>query len=146
MAIIVCGFPGVGKSHAFYNRGKYVISDSDSSKFKNNFPTDYVRHIAEVSSREYIDFVFVSSHEDVRLALRNAGLSYYLVMPSIDCKEEYLKRYLDRGSLPEFITLLENNFEDWVTNVSDVPEERLVVLQQGEYLADVLDTIKKNQD
>ncbi len=120
---IISAFPGVGKTTFFNTQEEGFVLDSDSSLFswvtidgirKRNpeFPANYIRHIQEnIGTCKYI---LVSSHKEVRDALTNACLFYHLVYPSLDRKEEFIQRYIDRGSPQQFIDLLKQNYNTWI--------------------------------
>lgn len=82
--------PACGKTYLFNTRDDLTILDSDSSQFSwtqkedgkvrnPDFPNNYIKHIKENIGR--VDFIFVSSHKEVREALDNAGIEFYLVYP-----------------------------------------------------------------
>jgi hypothetical protein len=113
--MLVAGFPGTGKSSYCYRDADYMpqgfATDSDSSKFdKANFPQNYIEHIKEKISEGYAR-IFISSHKEVRDALVENGLEFTLVYPKKELKEEYLKRYKERGSPDGFINLISNNWD-----------------------------------
>lgn len=126
---IISAFPGTGKSY-FYNKNKETTIDSDSSNFSwikdkdgNNtkernpkFPQNYISHIKENIGK--YEFIFVSSHKEVRDALKNNCLFFYLVYPSISRKNEYIKRYEDRNSPTSFISLISNKWDEWILECS----------------------------
>ncbi|QJT71195.1 hypothetical protein GR11A_00158 [Vibrio phage vB_VcorM_GR11A] len=141
MAKIISAFPGCGKS-TVYNKaiGKTNISDSDSSHFsKAGFPQNYLTHIAELYKQDFT--CLVSSHKEVREGLRDMNLPFTLVYPSHDCKQEYIERYINRGSPEAFIKLLEEKFDEWVDECNDFQADRCtkVVLHPQEFLADVIE-------
>lgn len=140
--VIISAFPGCGKSYAYNHFGNtYSILDSDSSHFSwikdaegNNtdqrnpdFPNNYIKHIKENLGR--VDIIFVSSHDVVRQALKEAGLRYYIVYPSSSYGEtfdngsrstnklEFLKRYKDRGSPQMFIDMMDNNWGKFIDGI-----------------------------
>ena len=122
---IISAFPGTGKSY-FYNENKSTTIDSDSSEFswvkddqgKNtkernpNFPQNYIEHIKENIGK--YEFIFVSSHKEVREALKDNCIFFYLIYPDINRKEEFIQRYIDRGSSNGFIKLIESNWHEWI--------------------------------
>ena len=122
---IISAFPGTGKSY-FYNENKSTTIDSDSSEFSwvkddqgnntkernPNFPQNYIEHIKENIGK--YEFIFVSSHKEVRDALKDNCIFFYLVYPSDRRKEEFLQRYIDRGSPSGFVKLIENKWEEWL--------------------------------
>ena len=122
---IISAFPGTGKSY-FYNENKSTTIDSDSSEFSwvkddqgnntkernPNFPQNYIEHIKENIGK--YDFIFVSSHKEVREALKYNCIFFYLIYPDVNRKEEFVQRYIDRGSPNGFIKLIESNWDEWI--------------------------------
>lgn len=147
-AIVICGFPGVGKTCVANNRTN--ILDAESSAFSwiwnpenlekgrernPEFPTNYIRYIKE--NMEQYDVILVSSHQDVRDALKAEGIGYIIVCPYFSNRNEYLIRYLQRGSSIEFIEQLNRN---WNTFIEDLVNDGspIIWLEDGKYLKDVL--------
>lgn len=154
---IISAFPGCGKT-TFFNKMKEkynddVCIDSDSSKFswvvedgekKRNpdFPSNYIEHIKENMGK--YKYIFVSTHENVRDALIDNNLPFYIVYPNISMKEEYLKRYRNRGNDDNFIKLLEDNWETWINNIINFDNKLCTKLELSfdkPYLSDVLEKI-----
>ena len=134
---IISAFPGCGKSHYFRESKDKTVLDSDSSKFdKSDFPRNYIRHIKE--NIEKADVIMVSSHKEVRDALIENGMSFTLVYPDISIKNEYVKRYIDRGSPKPFIDLLEKNWELWIGELDSQTGCDKIKLNESQYLSDVL--------
>lgn len=153
--IVICGFPGVGKSCVANNR--INILDAESSAFhwsydpehpererKRNpyFPQNYIAYIKEQMNRYELDVILVSCHKEVRDALKTEGIKYIIVAPfnNMLCKNEYMIRYLNRGSDIEFIESLHKNWDKWIDelyaeSVEGVPTIRL---DEKRYLSDVL--------
>lgn len=144
--LVISGFPGVGKSWLFENPNGLVIVDSDSSNFSwenaaekirhPEWPNNYIQHILE--QRDKMDIIFVSTHKEVRDAMVAAKIPFILVYPGPDMKEEYIQRYVDRGNAPGFVRLLEQNYEAWIAELQIQDNCTHVVLDPGQYLADVI--------
>ena len=122
---IISAFPGTGKSHYTQNNNiKYNCLDSDSSKFSwvldsdenkirnPEFPENYISHIKENVGK--YDFIFVSTHHEVRKALLKHCIFFYLIYPAEHNKDQYIQRYIDRGSPDAFIKLLDENWDTWI--------------------------------
>jgi hypothetical protein len=143
---VVSGFPGIGKSWLSQNPNGRVIADSDSSNFSwsnqsekirnPEWPSNYIRHIIE--TREKADFVFVSTHKEVRDAIVEASIPFTLVYPGPGMKAEYIERYVSRGNTSGFVKLLEQNYQNWIAELAAQQGCRHLVLMSGQYLADVL--------
>ena len=135
--LIVSAFQGCGKSHYFRENRDKIVLDSDSSKFdKSDFPANYIQHIKE--NRGKVDVIMVSSHKEVRDALVENGIAFTLVYPDISIKDEYIQRYIDRGSPESFINLLTKNWELWIDELDNQIGCHKIKLKEGEYLSDVL--------
>jgi len=120
---IISAFPGTGKTY-YYNNHKDISLDSDSSDFSwviedgvkvrnPEFPKNYIEHIKQNMGK--YQYIFVSSHKDVRDMLKHHGIEFTLVYPSIDRKDEFIQRYIDRGSPDAFVKLISSNWEAWIT-------------------------------
>ena len=124
---IISAFPGTGKSYIYNNPeviGKGLkILDSDSSKFSwimvgdekvrnPNFIVDYIHHIKQNIGK--YDFIFVSSHKDVRKALQENCIFFHLFYPDAIDKKMYLRKYKDRGNPQAFIDLVDKNWDTWI--------------------------------
>jgi hypothetical protein len=142
-AKIISAFPGIGKSYATSKIPGAL--DSDSSHFSwaapgmrnPNFPENYIKHIRD--NMETASYIFVSSHQEVRDALANAGIDYLLVYPDPKIKEEYLKRYIDRGSPESFVQLLDKNWDAWIQScINDRNAIAHYILPAKKFIIDIL--------
>ena len=157
MGIIISGFAGIGKTTL---QKKYPnVIDLESSDFKwiyddedtkqmdkekrkgvanriqnPEWPLNYVKEIMQ-KVNEY-DIVLTSQDFDLRQCLRDNICEYYACFPTKECKEEYIKRYTDRGNNEKFITLVSQNFESWIDAL--MSEEKKIIMEPGEYLEDTL--------
>lgn len=136
---LISAFPGCGKSHFFRNSDKTVL-DSDSSTFdKSEFPENYMEHIGNKLGT--VDYIMISSHKEVRDALKEKGFKYTLVYPNKENKTDYLKRYEERGSPKSFIKLLSDNWDQWIGEMDEESYPKKIVLNKGEYLSDVINKV-----
>jgi len=120
---IISGFPGIGKSY-YHKKYPKTTLDSDSSWFSwirkpdgkkvrdPDFPNNYIKHIKENIGK--YEFIFVSTHKEVRDVLKENCIFFYLVYPDRDQKERFLKLYTERGSDKDFIKLLSDNWDIWI--------------------------------
>jgi len=149
-AIIISGFPGIGKSHFFRmmeNSGKKVL-DSDSSSFSwiekgvrnPDFPNNYIKHIKENIGK--VDIILVSSHNVVRDALVENNILFFLVYPSRDIKDEYIDRYIQRGSDGAFVKLLNDNWDNFISDCENQKGCKHIIINRGEYLSDKVKDLK----
>ena len=130
---LVCGFPGVGKSHLCRKMGWH---DSDSSQFshRDGWPSNYIAHLKTLDG-----VAMVSTHKQVRDALSDAGMPFDLCYPSRELKHEYLARYKQRGNPATFVELLDRMWEEWITEMEqETRHASSFVLREGEFASDVI--------
>lgn len=129
--IVISAFPACGKSYLFkhFNGKPYTMLDSDSSKYSwiydengnktdqrnPNFIEDYMKHIEDNIGK--VDVIFVSSHKDVRKALRDHNIKYFIVFPVHDMKEEMLRRMAERGNDEKFIQFQREHFDEFIDEI-----------------------------
>lgn len=139
-AIVLSGFPGIGKSSAF-KQFPDSMADSDSSKFpKEGFPANYIEHIQGLLTQK--KYILVSSHQEVRDAMRAAGIAFTCVFPDRSCKDEYMERYKERGSPEGFLNLLDKQWDNFIDGCEAEPNQ--IKMHPGAYLTDVLQFIEDN--
>jgi hypothetical protein len=127
---VISAFPACGKSYCFRNhQDEFSMLDSDSSEFSwlkderdNNtkvrnpeFPSNYIQHIKENIGK--VDMIFVSSHEVVRKALYDNGINVIIIYPNKDLKEEWIRRFKERGNDEGFINFLSNNWDNFIDDI-----------------------------
>lgn len=157
--IIISGFAGIGKTTVEKKYPGRVI-DMESSDFKwiygdvqtenmlkearkgvlnkrvnPEWPANYVEAIKNVA--ENFDVILISQQDDVRALLDENQIEYLLVFPSIECKEEYLSRYISRGNQQAFVKLIKANFEKWIQDLMQCPGRKFI-MRPGQHLEDVL--------
>ena len=144
---IICGFSGVGKSTA-EQKHKNVV-DFESSAFSHFFDPDKMGEKNPEFPRNYIDALckladngkettyLLSCHEEVRNELKARGIDYIIVMPTIDQENEYLKRWLKRGSSINFIKMMHSK---WLSMHLSCDKDKApkIYLKEDEYIDDVL--------
>lgn len=109
--MIVCGFPGTGKS-MMAKFSQWV--DLESAPFKKNWLL-YAEVAKYMSDNGYT--VMVSTHEEMLNALEQIEANYVVVIPPITDKATYLHRYDMRGNTYDFIRLLDENWEKWINAI-----------------------------
>ena len=146
-AIIICGFPGVGKTTVANNRRNILDAESsalswvwnpeepDARKRNEEFPRNYINFLEE--SLDKYDVIMASSHKDVREQMQYSGMQYIIVAPRRELKNEYLIRYLQRGSDIDFIELLNEKWDEFLTDIEN-DGAPVIWLNRNENLADVL--------
>lgn len=143
--IIISGFPGVGKSFLGKNNDDFI--DLDSSRYAGEDKWQRYKERIEDALGIY-KYIFVSSHQETRDILKELGLKYYVVYPDKNLKEEYLKRYKERGSKEAFIDLMDINFESFIDSIeNNSPNGVKVKLTKGsDFLKTVIYKLKEYEN
>ena len=143
--IIISGFAGIGKTgfleHFPEEREKKVF-DLSSTYFRKNEGWEKVYcDLIEALSKEY-DYVFVSTHNMVIDELLARGTKFYIVYPRRYCKDEYIERFLKRGSSKEYVVKFIKNWDYFIDMLDNVESDNKIELRSGQYLSDVLYKLK----
>ncbi len=142
--MVICGFPGIGKTFTVQNWifSNIKIYDSDSSNFswidKNDhskgrnpdFPANYIEYIKSIDNENSV--VLTSSHKEVREALKTAGINYYVVYPNLESfgKDFYLDRIRGRENginSDSFVSLIAENCEDWIRDIEETTNKKNII-------------------
>lgn len=131
--MIVSVFPGLGKT-TFANQFPQMFCDLESSDFhwiintsgekcvNPNWPTNYIEQIAALSmATGMYRAVFVSSHDLIRQKMGEARIPYTLIYPedTPEMKKILLDRYKSRGSSPEFIQSMDENWSEYIKSMAE---------------------------
>ena len=144
MHYIICGFSGVGKSTA-EQKSKNVI-DFESSAYShdwekgvmnNNFPKNYIDAVVEHMNNHHNCIYLLSCHEEVRRELKDRDFEYIIVMPTYWQRNEYVKRWLKRGSSVEFVRSMYDRWNEMMKSCEDDSSPK-IYLDENEYIFDVL--------
>ena len=125
---VISAFPGTGKTR--YCELSESALDLDSSGYSKQ---DYIPAI--ISNMNSGKTLLVSTHENVRSQLLDQGIPFLLVYPELELKSEYLDRYTQRGSSPQFIALMDLNWKNFISSCINQSGCIHIVLKSGEYLS-----------
>lgn len=130
--IVISAFPTCGKTYAYDHQEEWelTIADSDSSEFSwikdsdgNNtkernpeFPQNYINHINSLLGK--VDIIFVSSHEDVRKAMTEAGINFITIYPYPAELNSWVGRMYLRGNNENFIKFIHSNWTDFMNEAT----------------------------
>lgn len=131
MIMIICGFAGIGKSYLAKNGKGWV--DLESTPFKKNW--DLYSDVAMHMDKNGYD-VMVSCHKPLRDILIEKGADFYVFVPNIEDKEEYIQRYINRGNTQEFIDMFKSNYEKFLEEIYSDKRLKIVSIDGDKYLKD----------
>ena len=157
--MIICGFPGVGKSTAatksreivdcestafhypadwaFYADNKNMGKPAPKPVENPNWVSDYVDQIEIMASENGYPFVLVSTHLKVREEMDMRGIPYIVVVPKKDAKDEYMARYLMRGDRAEFIQTVYDYWDEWLDEI-ETHGAPVIHLNKGQVLKEIM--------
>ena len=143
--MVISAFPASGKTFAFKQQDKcsFRIADSDSSNFSwtkdgnrnPEFPKNYIEHVKYLMNLPYGErphFIFVSSHESVRNELIKQGIEFMICYPSVELKDEWIRRIVSRGSGQAFADFIAEHFESFINDIEKLEGNPLVTLYKFE--------------
>jgi len=113
---IISAFLGTGKTY-YHKKYPDTTLDVDISIFMectNAFPSNFIEYIRSKIGK--YEFIFVSTHKEVREILLDNCIFFYLIYPSPfddNKKEFYLERYRERGDPESFIKYIDENWTKW---------------------------------
>ena len=148
MGYIIYAFAGVGKTtfcksnkdcieleESQYRYLDDEIGETNKGKEKSinkDFPNNYFRAINECLNK--YKYVFVS-YNALQYCIEN-NIDYSIILPRVEDKNEYIKRYIARNNSNEFINNLNQNYEAYIRKEkNDKYAEHIIFLDSGEYLA-----------
>lgn len=135
---IICGFAGIGKStFARNNKGVVDLESTPFDKDWKRFDKDWKRYVKvakHMADNGYI--VLLSCHKELREELQNSGIKYSLALPHKEAKDEYIKRYRERGNDAKFI---QNMIDKWDEFLNIMPDEGDLIIIE-DYLRDIFIT------
>jgi endo-1,4-beta-D-glucanase Y len=97
-----------------------LIKDENGINTKErdpDFPNNYIEHIK--SNIGKVDVIFVSSHEVVRKALAENNIKTIIVYPGKELKEEWIRRFKQRGNNEGFINFISSNWDKFIEEIGN---------------------------
>ena len=161
--MIIAAFAGVGKStFCEQNREKSIdficmpykysnfeevaegLAEGESIKahegldFVFGWQKDYFEAIKELEAQHPEKYIVIPTERQVLEMLYEEGIPYTLVYPHESLQEEYRSRYITRGDSETFVSIFADGWKGWMKSLKECPGENRIVLQAGEFFADVI--------
>ena len=137
-SIVICAFSGTGKT---------LLADNESTVAKEVDATDcpntaegvtYYLDSAEIIIKSGVyQYVLLSCRRDIREELSHRSIPYVIVMPRKEDLNEYMQRWLRRGTPTKLLASLQDNWHIYLTScVNDTAPK--IYLERDQWLKDVL--------
>ncbi len=151
--IVIAAFPGTGKSYFVVNlspNGKAIDLDTnaytdgydeDGKTVNREFPANYLIAIKQAIGQT--EYLFVGCQPDVLNMLHKESILPILVYPERQLKDEYTRRFHNRGSSEGFSNLVLDNWDQFLDYLETQDGDR-IVLKSGQYISDVIDKQQLN--
>lgn len=151
---VICGATGIGKT-TIVKENKYSVVEVETGKYRWNdsqatcldevpensdWPGNYCEAVTGLIGT--VDMILVSSHREVVEEFLRREIPVTLVYPDRSQKEAYRQRYEGRGNPKWLVKLLTENYDNWIAAAISQQGCRHIVLQSGQYLADVVPQIR----
>ena len=134
--MIICGYPGIGKSTLAKNDKDHRYIDLESSNFYDkstgerpeNWHVYYCQIAEDLSRQGYI--VLVSCHDEVRKWLENSKEQVVVIVPCKNLKEEWGEKLLKRcedSKNPKDTRAYDKHMEKFEKNLDDIENGNLMI-------------------
>lgn len=120
-----------------YKKRDFLESDKGCVEYPldEEYPEKYVADILQ--KREKYVHIVISSDNRVMDILDVKNVEYMLCYPDRCLKEEYRRRYQERGNGEEFMKIFVDRWDKW-TNSFEQRQCKKYVVHQGEFLLDII--------
>ena len=150
--MIIAGFSGVGKT-TFAKTHQNVIDlhimpykYTNLNEVNNNYNDESIKAAPELILNpdwryDYYDkliSLYKSEPNQIMNWLAYEEITFTLVFPSYDLKEEYRNKYLERGNTEAFIDIFINDWDYWIGMFKLQKGCKKIELKTNEYLSDVI--------
>jgi len=108
-----------------------------NNMMREDWPDNYVAAI--INSMRDGKILLIPSAWDVLERLKEKNAPYYLCYPRRDAKEEYKKRFQDRGNTEDFIDIFIGGWDRFMDTLEADTYGRHIVMTPHLYLSDVID-------
>lgn len=143
--MIIIGYPGVGKTSLAGRYNQYIDLESSNWNGPDNTKPDmwwwsYGKVAEDLSRQGYR--VFVSCHPSVQKYFEESNEYVMVLYPSLELKEEWIKRVADRydrdRSMKNLAALnnVELYYDKQIKSLNDSPFENKLVLKDMNYTLD----------
>lgn len=121
-----------------YFEGEKAKADPNN-EMKPEYPQNYVDAILE--NMDKYKYLLIPSDWRVLAYLKEKNVPYLLCYPEVGAKEEYQRRYLERGNTDEFMDIFIGGWDKFMESLRNDKYGTHIVLTEKEYLLDAKELI-----
>ena len=121
--------------------GLLSCDEAESSKanmdleLREEWPDNYIK--AVINRYNENRYVIIPPIAPVLEALRKEEIPYILCYPERSAKDEYERRYKERGNTEEFLNIFIGYWDGFLDQMESDPGEQHIVMGRGEFLTDL---------
>ena len=105
-------------------------------KLRDEWPDNYVK--AVINQYNENRYVIIPPVIPVLKALRNEEIPYILCYPERSAKDEYERRYKERGNTESFLDIFIGHWDRFLDQMESDPGKHHIIIKSSEYLTDLL--------
>ncbi len=134
--VLCAAFCGTGKTYICEKTDIKAV-EIEYWKYKDKgLQKEYLQDINNWLGK--VDYIFISTEPEGLKLLHNEGFNITLIYPENELRNEYLDRYIERDSPPDFIGVFMKYWNPWINELKEQSYCKHIVLKKGQYLQDVL--------
>lgn len=133
--ILCASWCGTGKTYICENTDISSI-EIEYWEYKDGLQREYVEDIKKYFGK--VHYIFIATDPEGLRLLHNEGFNITLVYPKNELREEYLDRYINRGSSADFIGTFMKYWNTWIDELKDQSYCKHIILDKGQYLEDII--------
>jgi len=163
--MIIAGFAGVGKTYFckntknaidfivmpfkysnFYELSKNLAEDetvkaNKELEFVLAWEEYYYYALLDTAKKYPEQIIVIPTVFSVLERLKKDNIPVTVVYPNENDKEEYEKRYRNRGNSDAFLEIFLERWDDWMKEIRNHAPDNAIKLSAEQYLADVIDSM-----
>lgn len=122
--------------------GMFSLEESETMKadlglnLREEWPENYVK--AVINQYNENRYVIIPPVMSVLAALRKEEIPYILCYPERSAKNEYERRYKERGNTDSFLDIFIGHWDQFLDQMESDPGKHHIIMRSNEYLRDLL--------
>lgn len=119
------------------------IKANDELELNFGWQEEYYKALLDTVGKYPDQIVVIPTISAVQRMLEADNIPYTLVIPKTTLKEEYEKRYIERGNTEEFLGVFVGNWDSWMDLLRKNKANHVIELGTGEYLSDKITSMSE---
>ena len=134
--VVCAAFCGTGKTYICEKTDIKAIEVEYWKYKEKGLFKEYIQDVKKYFGK--VDYIFIATDPEGMKLLNNEGFNITLIYPRNELRNEYLDRYIERGSSYDFIGRFMKHWDTWIDELKEQEYCKHIVLDSGQYLLDIL--------